>query len=108
MFITTPVIFSQSAFYGFNRTHYERLLRSKSCPGCFLYYAKLSNIDLSGANLRGTALIGASFRGATLKNANLKGAKVRGANFTGADLTGAIWVDGQVCAQGSVGYCKTQ
>ena len=99
---------AQSPYYGFNRDHFEQLLRSKSCPGCHLYYAKLSNIDLSGANLRGAYLIGASLRSATLRNANLNGAKIGGANFSGADLTGATWTNGKTCQQGSIGYCKTQ
>ncbi len=97
---------AQTAFQGFNRAHYERLLRSNSCPGCYLYHAKLSHIDLTGANLRGAALIGASFRNATLRNANLKGARIGGVSFSGADLSGAIWIDGQRCGEGSIGSCK--
>ena len=99
---------AQSPYFGFNRNHFEQLLTTKSCPGCQLYYAKLSNIDLTGANLRGAYLIGASLRSATLRSANLSGARIGGANFSGADLTGAIWTTGKTCQQGSIGICKTQ
>ncbi len=105
----SPVIsVAQSPYYGFNRAHFEQLLTTRSCPGCHLYYAKLSNIDLSGANLRGAYLIGATFRRATLRNVDLRGAKIGGANFSGADLAGAIWTNGKKCLPGSVGYCKMQ
>lgn len=107
--IVSPLVsMASSPYYGFNRSHFEQLLVTKSCPGCYLYYAKLSNINLTGANLRGAYLIGASLRSATLRNANLNGAKVGGANFSGADLTDATWTNGKKCLQGSIGYCKTQ
>ncbi len=99
---------AQTAFQGFDRTQYEQLLRTNKCPGCYLYHARLSNIDLTGADLRGASLVGASFRYATLRKANLRGARIGGAHFSGADLSGTIWTNGQVCAEGSVGFCKLQ
>ena len=106
IFCVVITLFGQTARQGFDRYHYERLLRTKRCIGCYLYHAKLSHIDLTGANLEGAALSGATFRYATLKNANLKGAQINGTNFSGADLSGAIWVDGRQCAAGSIGRCK--
>ena len=106
--VSPLVSIADSPYYGFNRNHFEQLLVTKNCPGCYLYYAKLSNINLTGANLRGAYLIGASLRSATLRNANLYGAKIGGANFTGADLTDATWTNGKKCQQGSIGHCKTQ
>ena len=98
---------AQTAYQGFNKLHYEQLLRTRSCPGCMLYYARLSGIDLSGANLRGASLIGATMRNATLRNVNFYGARIKGIDFSGADLSGATWSDGRVCGEGSIGYCKT-
>ena len=105
--IETP-LYSQTAFQGFNRTQFDRLLRTNKCPGCYLYHAKLSYLDLTGADLRGAALSGAKLRYATLRDADLKGALISGANFSGADLSGAIWVDGRRCPEGSIGTCKKQ
>jgi hypothetical protein len=61
---------------------------------------------LAGADLRSANLSGTRFSGANLSYANFKGARVDGAMFDGANLTGAIWVDGRVCAAGSVGICR--
>jgi len=76
------------------------LLRTKSCPRCYLVEGRFSGIDLSHANLRGANLIGATFINATLKGADLSGAKLAGANFSGA-----LWTDGSVCLKGSIGGC---
>jgi uncharacterized protein YjbI with pentapeptide repeats len=44
---------------------------------------------------------------ANLSGANLSGALLSGAYLSGgADLSGAIWTDGRVCAEGSVGSCN--
>lgn len=61
---------------------------------------------LAGADLHEANLIGARFAGANLSYANLKQARVDGAVFDGAKLAGATWVDGRVCAAGSVGSCR--
>ena len=47
----------------------------------------------------------ASFKGANLFEANLTGANITNAVFDEANLSHAIWVDGKVCALGSVGKC---
>jgi len=77
-----------------------RLLRTKKCSGCYLVNAKLSRVDLRNADLRNANLIGATFIKSTLLGANLQGAKTAGANFSGA-----VWVDGSLCQQGSIGTC---
>lgn len=94
--------------------------------GADLGHARLDGADLGfaileGADLRGAVLTGASLRGAILRRARLAGADLRDAELGYADLTGAelagtrltgarldkaIWVDGRVCADGSVGACR--
>lgn len=84
--------------------------------GADLSYASLGTADLRGADLAharlvGTGLGGADLRGADLARADLAYANLRGARLTGARLKGAkldqaIWVNGRVCAEGSVGVCR--
>lgn len=66
---------------------------------------------LVGADLRGAELIGASFRRANLSYADLRKANLAQSDLTGAKLAGAqledaVWVDGRICAAGSVGRCN--
>lgn len=80
-----------------------------------LSYAMLSNADLRFSQLVNARLVGTSLRNANLGNANLSGADLSYANLQNAILAGAqldnarlgkaIWVDGSVCAPGSVGEC---
>lgn len=80
-----------------------------------LSYTELSVASLRGAQLADAVLIGVSLRGsdlraADLRRANLAYADLSGATLEGADLAGAvldnaIWVDGRLCAPGSVGQC---
>lgn len=77
-----------------------RLIRTKKCPGCYLVNAKLSRVDLRNADLRNANLIGVTFIKATLV-----GAKLQGAKTAGADFSGAMWIDGSICQQGSIGTC---
>lgn len=98
---------AQTAYQGFNKLHYEQVLRTGECPGCMLYQARFSKLNLSDANFSGAMLVGARFRYTILKDANFRGAALRGADFTGADLSGATWVDGRACQSGSKGYCNT-
>lgn len=90
-----------SALEEFNvKKNAYRLIRTKSCPKCYLVNAKLSNMDLTGANLQEANLIGATFVRTTLLGANLKGARIAGANFSGAQ-----WQDGSICQPRSIGQC---
>jgi len=78
-------------------------------------------VNWSGCDKEGELLIGADLRGAELSGARLKGARLRyadltqadliradlsAADMTGARLDGAVWVDGHVCAENSIGVCK--
>ncbi len=67
--------------------------------------ARFDRADLSYAVLEKANLMNASLTGADLQRANLAGANISGARFGNAKLDDAIWVDGTVCAQGSLGKC---
>jgi uncharacterized protein YjbI with pentapeptide repeats len=97
--------------HGFDQTHLDRLIKTRSCPNCDLSNAKitgqdLSWTDLSGANLSGADLSSTNLYDANLRGANLQGAKTTDANFVGSDLSDAVWVDGKKCKSGSTGKCK--
>lgn len=67
--------------------------------------SRLSRANLTGANLRDADLSHADLKGANLSFSDLRAAKLVSANLTGAVLKNAIWMDGRVCASGSVGKC---
>ncbi len=81
-----------------------------------LDYTNLSTANLSYADLSGASLVGSGLRnadltytrltGADLSYANLRGARIGGAQLKGAKLDRAIWIDGTLCALGSVGVCR--
>ncbi len=96
-------------------------LARANLSGSILQLANLRGANLSGANLERTHLHGVNLRGANLRDANLRGANLLDADLTGADLTGAdvtgaifiaatlnnaVWIDGRICAQGSVSDCR--
>lgn len=66
-----------------------------------LHATNLQQANLMLANLTGVNLLDADLRGA-----NLRGAKLQNAILIAAKLEGATWVDGRVCAAGSVGECR--
>jgi uncharacterized protein YjbI with pentapeptide repeats len=66
-----------------------------------LHATNLQQANLMLANLTGVNLLDADLRGA-----NLRGAKLQNAILIAAKLDGATWVDGRVCAAGSVGECR--
>jgi len=82
-----------------------------------LQYTSFNLAMLSGADFRSSKLVGASFRDADLRGADLRGADLSYANLTdailenakleGAKLDHAYWVDGSLCAKGSVGQCQS-
>lgn len=71
-----------------------------------LRYADLSEAILLGTGLRSADLSNAVLRSADLSYADLRGARIVGAELQGARLDKAIWVDGRVCASGSLGRCR--
>ena len=70
-----------------------------------LSYTDFQQAKLVGASLRGADLSFARLKDADLSFANLRSANLGGASFEGAKLGNAIWTDGTVCAEGSVGAC---
>jgi uncharacterized protein YjbI with pentapeptide repeats len=76
-------------------------LMAANLEAAHLHAANLQNANLMLANMTGVNLLDADLRGA-----NLRGAKLQGAILIAAKLEGATWVDGHVCATGSVGECR--
>lgn len=73
--------------------------------------AKLVHTHLHAAQLMGADLSGADLDGATMTKtfamgANFKGANLAHTSLQGADFSGAIWTDGHVCKEGSIGGCR--
>ena len=75
-----------------------------------LMLSNLEHAHLHGVNLQNANLMLANLTGASLFDADLSGADLRGANLLGAIIIkakfdNATWVDGRVCAKGSIGRC---
>jgi uncharacterized protein YjbI with pentapeptide repeats len=113
-FMSVSVIYADND--DFRQADYNRAVKGdKNLSNAQLEKADLHGIDLSGANLTNAELEDANLQGANLTNANLqradleganlRGAKINGANLRGAELGYAIWVNGKVCAEDSVGSC---
>ena len=71
-----------------------------------LEHAHLHGVNLQNANLMLANLTGASLFDADLSGANLRGANLQGAILIKAKFDNAIWTDGRICAQGSIGECR--
>lgn len=92
------------------------LLRGVDLARGNLDYANFSGADLSGSSLARASLVGANLEAADLSHADLSNADLSNADLSAADmasssLTGAvldhaIWIDGRVCAVGSLGQCR--
>lgn len=115
-FSTISIAVAKSVNEDFCQADFNRILKGeKDFVGAKLEEANLKGLNLSGAdfrgadlekaNLQGTNLSGCNFKNADLEEVNLKGANIKGASFAGAELEYAIWTDGRVCAEGSVGGC---
>ena len=73
-----------------------------SCPGCNLFQADFSNLEMPGRNFSGARLRQSNLSLATMTRSNFSGADLRdvdgfgglftGSNFAGADLTNSTWV----------------
>ncbi len=99
------------------------ILRMASMSGSILNQADMQYADLSGSDLSYSEIADAKMKGINLQNAdltnadlsnsdmsyaNLKNSKLGGVKIDGARLTKAIWIDGSICASGSVGKCVKQ
>jgi hypothetical protein len=92
------------------------LLRGADLTRGNLDYANFSRADLSGSSLARASLVGANLEAADLNhadlsnadlsNADLSAANLASSGLTGAVLDHAIWIDGRVCATGSLGQCR--
>lgn len=90
-------------------------LRGSSFKNGDLSYVILNTADLSYTDFQKAKLVGAGLRSADLSYARLSGADLSyadlrfanlgGASLEGAKLDNAIWVDGSICAEGSLGNC---
>lgn len=93
-----------------------KLLRGVDLSRAKLDYANFSRADLSGSRLEHVSLVGANLNAADLNNVDLSNADLSNTDLTdanllsatldGAVLSHAIWSDGRVCAEGSVGQCQ--
>lgn len=70
-----------------------------------LSYATLRSANLKGANLQQTDLSYGDLSDADLSFADLRDARLGSSNLQNAKLDKAIWVDGRVCAENSIGQC---
>ena len=75
-------------------------LKGASLRNAELVQVNLTGVDLSEADLSGADLSGADLRYAVLDRANLTGTRL-----SATRLEKATWVDGRVCAAGSVDQC---
>jgi hypothetical protein len=69
------------------------------------FTVNFSNSDLTNSDFRRTLLDSVSFTGAILRNVDFTDATLGTVSFEGADLSGAVWIDGRVCKEGSIGLC---
>jgi len=91
-------------------------LRGAQLMGANLSFSNLSAVLLNdadvrqatlvGVNLSGADLEGTRFDGADLSYVDFGGANMAGASFNGVKLDKAIWRDGRICAEGSIGQCQ--
>ena len=73
---------------------------------CNMKGADLSNANLERADMEETNLELADLSGANLKMTDLRISGIKGAKLDRATFDGAIWLDGTVCAKGSIGLCR--
>jgi uncharacterized protein YjbI with pentapeptide repeats len=76
-------------------------LKSANLRNAELVRVNLTGADLSAADLSGADLTGADLRYAVLSKANLTGVR-----FSSTQLDKATWIDGRVCATGSMDVCR--
>jgi len=112
--LTVDVGSNRQASY--NPFQYLYFLIGHTCSKCDLSHSNLAHLSLPRArldyanlnytNLSYAILYEASLAHANLSHANLYYANLGNANLIEANLSGATWVDGHICKEGSVGYCR--
>ena len=108
--------FSQAGIRARNAQLDKIQLEDAHLKGADLAYASLKNASLRNAELTGINFSGADLTGADLSGADLSGTDLSYAVLASANLTGvrldnakldkASWIDGRVCAEGSLGECR--
>ncbi|MCG7899896.1 MAG: pentapeptide repeat-containing protein [Candidatus Thiodiazotropha lotti] len=96
----------------FERANFSRsIFQLANLKDTNLMLSNLEHAHMHGVNLQNANLMLANLTGASLFDADLSGADLRGANLQGAILIKAkfdhaIWTDGRICAEGSIGQCN--
>jgi pentapeptide repeat protein len=70
-----------------------------------LSYTNFQGANLKGANLQQADLSYSNLSDSDLSFANLRDAKLGGSDLQNTKLDKAIWIDGRICAAGSIGNC---
>lgn len=104
----TTMRLDNANFQGANLSH--AILQLSNLQGANLMLANLEGAHMHGVNLRNANLTMANLTKVNLMDADLTGANLRGANikktfFLKAILDNAVWPDGRICAEGSLGEC---
>lgn len=73
-----------------------------------LSFTNFTNASLKGANLQRADLSQANLTNVDLSYADLRGAILTRTHFENTRLDHVIWIDGRMCAAGSVDVCKIQ
>ncbi|MBW9263356.1 MAG: pentapeptide repeat-containing protein [Candidatus Thiodiazotropha sp. (ex. Lucinisca nassula)] len=96
----------------FERANFSRsIFQLANLKDTNLMLSNLEYAHMHGVNLRNANLMLANLTGASLFDADLSGADLRGANLQRTILIktkfdNAIWTDGRICAEGSIGQCN--
>lgn len=128
------VCFVSGSVLGYDKRDLEQFLKTNKCPSCDLRGADLSNRSLRGAALYYADLGNVNFHGSDLEGADLRSTNLEGARFSKSNLKDvrfimqrsgwgvkpnvfqrrdlkkldfreAIWINGKVCGEESVGKC---
>ena len=89
----------------FRANFYKSDLTGANLSDTNLGRSNLKKTILQGANLQGADLTRTDLRKAILFEANLTGALIKDTKLTGTVLKGAVWTNGHVCKDGSLGKC---
>ena len=91
--------FAESSFFRAN-------LYEANLEGGNFEKTNFSSANLTRVNFKGASLIEVNFKDSNLFEADLSGSNTLNSNFEGANLNNSIWIDGEKCKLGSIGFCK--